>query len=138
MYKLNEEKMFYDYADGQAVVINYQTGMYYGMGLLASAILDRIIAGKNVDEIITAVKALPQCPPDIADRVHSFVKELQEKEIIVDGPAASGGAEPLANGVAEDGFDLKLDMFAEMADLLLADPVHDVDMKEGWPKLKDK
>ena len=138
MYKLNEEKMFYDYADGQAVVINYQTGMYYGMGLLASAILDRIIAGKNVDEIITAVKALPQCPPDIADRVHSFVKELQEKEIIVDGSAASGGAEPLANEVAEDGFDLKLDMFAEMADLLLADPVHDVDMKEGWPKLKDK
>ena len=138
MYKLNEEKMFYDYADGQAVVINYQTGMYYGMGLLASAILDRIIAGKNVDEIITAVKALPQCPPDIADRVHSFVEELQEKEIIVDGSAASGGAEPLANEVAEDGFDLKLDMFAEMADLLLADPVHDVDMKEGWPKLKDK
>ena len=138
MYKLNEEKMFYDYADGQAVVINYQTGMYYGMSLLASAILDRIIAGKNVDEIITAVKALPQCPPDIADRVHSFVKELQEKEIIVDGSAASGGAEPLANEVAEDGFDLKLDMFAEMADLLLADPVHDVDMKEGWPKLKDK
>ena len=138
MYKLNEEKMFYDYADGQAVVINYQTGMYYGMGLLASAILDRIIAGKNVDEIITAVKALPQCPPDIADRVHSFVKELQEKEIIVDGPDASGGAEPLANGVAEDGFDLKLDMFAEMADLLLADPVHDVDMKEGWPKLKER
>ena len=44
MYKLNEAKMFYDYADGQAVVINYKTGMYYGMGLLASAVLDRIIA----------------------------------------------------------------------------------------------
>lgn len=137
MYKLNEEKMFYDYADGQAVVINYQTGMYYGMGLLASAILDRIIAGKNIDEIILAVKALPQCPPDIAERVHSFVKELQDKEIIIDGPSVSGGGEPLADEAAEDGFDLKLDMFAEMADLLLADPVHDVDMKEGWPKLKD-
>ena len=138
MYKLNEEKMFYDYADGQAVVINYQTGMYYGMSLLASAILDRIIAGKNVDEIITAVKALPQCPPDIANRVHSFVKELQEKEIIVDGPAVPGGMEALSKEVAEDGFDLKLDMFAEMADLLLADPVHDVDMQVGWPKLKDE
>ena len=138
MYKLNEEKMFYDFADGQAVVINYQTGMYYGMGLLASAILDRIVAGKSVDEIIKAVKALPQCPPDMADRVNDFVKELQEKEIIISGPAVPGGAEPLASEVTEDGFDLKLDMFAEMADLLLADPVHDVDMKEGWPKLKDK
>ena len=138
MYKLNEEKMFYDYADGQAVVINYQTGMYYGMSLLGSAILDRIIAGKNVDEILAAVKALPQCPPDIVDRVNSFVKELQEKEIIINGPTNPGGAEPLASVVVEDGFDLKLEMFAEMSDLLLADPVHDVDMQTGWPKLKDK
>ena len=104
MYKLNEEKMFYDYADGQAVVINYQTGMYYGMGLLESAILDRIVAGKNVEEIIKAVKMLPQCPPDIIERVHGFVKELQEKEIIVSGPTVPGGAEPLAKEVVEDGF----------------------------------
>lgn len=138
MYKLNKEKMFYDYADGQAVVINYQTGMYYGMSLLGSAILDRIIVGKDVNEIIKAVKALPQCPPDISDRVQGFVMELQEKEIIVSGPAVSGGAEPLAKEVVEDGFDLRLDMFAEMSDLLLADPVHDVDMNAGWPKLKDK
>lgn len=138
MYKLNEEKMFYDYADGQAVVINYQTGMYYGMSLLGSAILDRIIAGKDIEEIIAAVKDLPQCPPDITERVHNFVKELIETEVIVNGPSVPGGAEPLAKEVAEDGFDLKLDQFAEMADLLLADPVHDVDMQAGWPKLKDK
>ena len=138
MYKLNEEKMFYDYADGQAVVINYQTGMYYGMSLLASAILDRIIAGKGVEEIITAVKELPQCPSDIAERVYNFVKELQETEVIVNGPTVTGGSEPLAREVAEEGFDLRLEMFAEMQDLLLADPVHDVDMQAGWPKLKDK
>ena len=138
MYKLNEEKMFYDYADGQAVVINYQTGMYYGMSLLSSAILDRIIAGKDVEEIIAAVKALPQCPSDIAERVHNFVKELQEAEVIVSGPSVSGGAEPMDNEIIEDGFDLKLDMFAEMSDLLLADPVHDVDINAGWPKLKDE
>ena len=131
MYKLNEEKMFYDFAHGQAVVINYLTGMYYGMNLLSSAILDRIVAGKDVKEIITAVKALPQCPPDIEERVYNFVKELQETEIIVSGPSVSGGAEPLDSAVAEDGFDLRLDMFAEMSDLLRADPVHDVDMDEG-------
>ena len=70
--------------------------------------------------------------------MQNFVKELQDTEVLVNGPTVSGGSEPLAKEIAEDGFDLKLDMFAEMADLLLADPVHDVDMKEGWPKLKDK
>ena len=43
MYKLNEAKMFYDIADGQAVVINFETGMYYGSSPLASAILDLLL-----------------------------------------------------------------------------------------------
>ena len=66
------------------------------------------------------------------------MKELQEAEVIISGSSVSGGAEPLPAWVAEDGFDLRLDMFAEMSDILRADPVHDVDMDEGWPVLKDK
>ena len=36
-----------------------------------------------------------------------------------------------------EGFDLTLDEFSEVQDLLLADPVHDVDVEEGWPVLKE-
>ena len=43
--KINDEKMFYDIADGQAIVINYLTGMYYGMSSLGSAVLDLILKG---------------------------------------------------------------------------------------------
>ena len=52
--------MFYDYADGQAVVINYQTGMYYGMSLLGSAI-----------GLLWARKA------DVDGRVIDFIQENQ-------------------------------------------------------------
>ena len=136
MYRLNEEKMFYDFADGQAVVINFVTGMYYGTDLLGSAILNRITAGCAVEEIIKAVKMLPGCPADMEDRIHSFIRKLEEKEIIVSGPTSPGGSEPMGTETASDGFDLKLEMFAEMSDLLLADPVHDVDIAAGWPFIK--
>ena len=36
----------------------------------------------------------------------------------------------------EDGFELHVDAFAEAADLILADPIHDVDEGMGWPVMK--
>ena len=45
MYRLNEEKMFFDMADGQAVVISVVTGMYCGATALGSVIPDRRQAG---------------------------------------------------------------------------------------------
>ena len=63
MYRLNEEKMFFDIADGQAVVINFVSGMYYGTTALGSVILERLLKGCAPAEIAGAVKALPDCPP---------------------------------------------------------------------------
>ena len=59
MYKLNEQKMFYDMAEGQAIVINFTTGMYYGTSSLGSAVLDALVAGAEPAQILTAVQALP-------------------------------------------------------------------------------
>ena len=38
MYKLNEKKMFFDLTDGQAIIINFETGIYYGTTSLGSVI----------------------------------------------------------------------------------------------------
>ena len=48
MYKLNDEKMFFDIADGQAVVINFTNGMYYGTSTLGSAILENLVKGASL------------------------------------------------------------------------------------------
>ncbi len=138
MYRLNEEKMFFDIADGQAVVINFVTGVYYGTNVLGSAILERLVKGNSPDEILTAVQTLPGCPEDMAEKVAGFVARLMEKEILAPGPTQPGGSEPIdANAIAE-GFDLPLDEFAEVQDLLLADPIHEVDVEQGWPIFRDE
>lgn len=43
MYKLNEEKMFFDITDGQVIVINFTTGIYYGAGMFGSVVLERLV-----------------------------------------------------------------------------------------------
>lgn len=137
MYKLNEEKMFFDMADGQAVVINFISGMYYGTSALGSVILERLVRGNAPDKIAAAVKALPGCPEDFDKQLESFLSQLQEKGILISGEAQPGGDEAIDGAALADGFALNLDEFAEVQDLILADPVHDVDVEQGWPVFKE-
>ncbi|MFB9278683.1 hypothetical protein [Cohnella cellulosilytica] len=138
MYKLNTEKMFYDIADGQAIVINFETGMYYGTSTLGSMVLDGLIQGKAPKRIVDSIQNNKDCVTDIDQSVERFIDALAEKEIIIadDQPY---NAEQLNDLVVVDGdYSLDLNEFAEVQDILLADPVHDVEADMGWPTLKEE
>lgn len=134
MYKLNDAKMFYDMAEGQAIVINFTSGMYYGTSSLGSAVLDALLAGATTEDISKELQALPGCPDDMDAQLKTFIEALLEKEIIVPGES-SGAACSIDAASLADGFQLTVDEFAEVQDLILADPVHDVDVEQGWPIL---
>lgn len=136
MYKLNEEKMFYDMAEGQAIVINFTSGMYYGTSSLGSAVLDALLAGASVADVLKALQTLPGCPADMEEKLNAFVQALLEKEILVPGESTGAACAIDASSLA-DGFVLTVDEFAEVQDLILADPVHDVDVEQGWPILSE-
>ena len=53
-------------------------------------------------------------------------------------PIHYSAAAEIPESAFADGFELTLDEFAEVQDLLLADPVHDVDVDQGWPVLGDE
>lgn len=135
MYRLNEEKMFYDMAEGQAIVINFTTGMYYGTSSLGSAVLDALLAGAGEEEVLTALQALPGCPQDMDAQLKAFLLRLQEMEILLPAEGTGSGC-AIAPEALQDGFLLTVEEFTEVQDLILADPVHDVDVEQGWPILE--
>ena len=136
MYKLNEAKMFFDIADGQAVVINFTTGMYYGTGTLGSAILENLVGGASVSSIADALKKQEGCPSDIDARLTGFIDALLEKEILIPAEGEEKDA-VIAPEAFSEGFEFSVDEFAEVQDLLMADPVHEVDVEQGWPILQE-
>ena len=138
MYKLNEEKMFFDIADGQAVVINFVTGMYYGTSMLGSAVLERLVKGQAPAQIVDAVQKLPGCPGSFAAELDGFIGRLLTAGILVSGDTVPGGGEPIDAKAAAEGFALPLDEYAEVQDLILADPIHDVDVEQGWPVFREE
>ena len=133
---LNDEKMFADITDGIAIVINSETGIYYGMNALGSAVLENIINGASTENILKTLKALPNVPADMEAKLNAFVDELKAKELVIEGGDGSAEAKISAEAAA-DGFDLTVDEYSDAQELLLADPIHEVKEDTGWTPEKD-
>lgn len=135
-YVLNEEKMFADITDGIAIVINSETGIYYGMNALGTAVFENLINGASVENVLAALKALPNVPADIENNLNAFVEAIVAKELVVAGAANDKEAQIAAEAAAE-GFDINVSEYNDAQELLLADPIHEVKEDTGWTPEKD-
>jgi len=137
-YVLNDEKMFCDIADGIAIVINSETGIYYGMNAFGTAVFENILNGASTEAVLTALQSLPEAPADMAGRLEEFVAILLDKELVREGEAAHEVAVTLDAEVAKSNdFALEAREYDDAQELLLADPIHEVKEDTGWKPEKD-
>jgi hypothetical protein len=130
-FVLNEAKMFSDIADGIAIVINSETGIYYGMNSFGTAVFENLLQGASTEDIMAAAKNLPDAPDDLEQRLLDFVEQLKGFEILMEGEG-NGSAGLDAATLGEDGFALKVQEYSDAQELLLADPIHEVKTETGW------
>ncbi len=136
-YALNEEKMFADIADGVAIVINSETGIYYGMNELGSAIFEWLINGASVEDVLKGLLAVDGAPADVEAKLKSFVEELKAKELVIEG-ANNSKEVVIDEAVAKaENFAIMLSEYNDAQELLLADPIHEVKEDMGWTPEKD-
>lgn len=131
-YVLNEAKMFSDIADGIAIVINSETGIYYGMNGFATAVFDSLLSGASTEAVLAALKAMPGAPEDMEARLNAFVDELKNFEIVLEGGDGAAEARIAADAAHADEFTLMVQEYSDAQELLLADPIHEVKEETGW------
>ncbi len=138
MYAFNLPRMFYDVTDNHAIVIDSMTGSYYLLNVLASKVFWCLTRGASPDELETALVKVPGCPEDIRKRIEDFCSHLVDEKIFNIGESEqfSGEVGADASWFAE-GAEFTIDKYGDMADLIAADPIHDVDEEFGWPVLKE-
>jgi len=137
-YALNEEKMFADIADGLAIVINSETGIYFGMNMLSTAIFEKLIAGYDDEDIFQALKKLPNAPEDLAHKFNAFIEDLKAKNLIFESQLQNSGEIIFDVALlAEDGFSLAVTEYSDAQELLMADPIHEVKEDTGWTPEKE-
>ncbi|WP_308620547.1 PqqD family protein [uncultured Desulfovibrio sp.] len=135
-YVLNEAKMFSDIADGIAIVINSETGIYYGMNGLGTAIFENLLNGAGSEKIVAALTALPGAPEDIAVRFQAFLDKLLAYGVLIEGAADACEVRLNIESPAEDDFTPTVEEFDDAQEMLLADPIHEVKEMEGWQPKK--
>jgi len=137
-YALNDEKMFCDIADGIAIIINSETGIYYGVNAFGTEVLENILSGTETEAIQTALSELSGAPEDLPARLADFLQILQDKELVKPGPGNTGEPVILNRETAEnDSFNLEIKEYDDAQELLLADPIHEVKKETGWQPDKE-
>jgi hypothetical protein len=139
-YRIKTPEVVYETIEGETVIVNLENGLYYSLrnqtGVDAWTLLE---AGMDFPAMSASLaQHYAQDEQVVSSALRDFIILLQQEGLIEvdqrthDSPVVSL-AMPLKthDGVFEPP---SIERFSDMQDLLLLDPIHDVD-EAGWPNL---
>jgi hypothetical protein len=138
-FRVNTPTVTHETIDGEAVIINLDSGNYYSLVDVGSFIWGLVEKGASASELQNLILQSYQGNATDIDRgVQELLAELQQENLIV--PVNGAGAFdlnqelPSSNSHEKPSFNPPLlHKYSDMQELLLLDPIHDVD-DAGWPK----
>lgn len=140
--RINTPSVTHQTIDGEVIILNLDNGYYYSLTNTA-ALIWQICDNSHIDAIVDKIVGYYQnSSEEIAGLTRDFLEELMNEALLV--PQTDSANLPpafpaeLSNGVGSRQFVAPvLEKYTEMSDLLLIDPIHDVDAA-GWPYVHDE
>ncbi|MBW4576543.1 MAG: PqqD family protein [Aphanothece sp. CMT-3BRIN-NPC111] len=140
---INSPKVVHETIDGEVVIINLEEGTYYSLVKVGAdiwnAVERRISFGDLIEEIQMRYSGDKE---EIEESVKALIKELQQEELIISNDVSSTQENSFSveiktsDNLEKIKFEIpKLEKYTDMQDLLLLDPIHEVE-ETGWPKAK--
>jgi hypothetical protein len=140
--RVNAPQVIHEMIDGEVIIINLASGNYYSAKGSGADVWDVIqeSPGRTQSEVVAAVAARYELPlGEIEVHVARFLDELRAEGLVA-GDAGPGQPAPAlsSGGINGHGRDRTfeppvLEKFTDLQDLVLLDPVHEVDAT-GWPQ----
>jgi hypothetical protein len=139
-FQVSKPQVIYELFDDEVVIINLKSGSYYSLRKVGAEIWTMLEAGANAEEVADRLAARYDASrSEIETAIGSLLKEFQAEELIAPRNAEIGNM-PSIPDVKVDGGKLAfqvpiLEKYTDMEELLLLDPIHEVD-EMGWPSVK--
>jgi hypothetical protein len=141
-FKINDPEVIQEIIEGEAVLVNLGTGVYYNTDKVGASILHHIGRGETVNQIINNIAdEYDGNQEEIENGVYQLIERLQQEDLIVpDDDESSEHGSGSSTTIHYQGGTLAfeepvLNKYTDMQDLLLLDPIHEVD-ETGWPSAK--
>lgn len=135
-WRIKDSGIVHEDFEGEGVVIDLDTGNYFSLPGAAGVLWRRLANGAAsaadlADELVAVFEVAHATA--LAD-AKAFLADLEREGLIAagDGTAVAACSPPAANRGAYVA--PSLNTYRELQDLLLLDPVHEVDPAVGWPR----
>jgi coenzyme PQQ synthesis protein D (PqqD) len=139
-FKIRTPLTIHETVDGEVVMVNLETGSYYSLVGSGARIWASVERGAAVAEIAADLRASFDGAGDgVEEKVRSLLDELTREGLIVPMDGASEACAALLVPMAAERQPFEppvLQKFTDMQELILLDPVHEVEEEKGWPHAK--
>ena len=135
-YRVNHPQVINEMIDGEAIMINLVTGSYYSLDSLGGEVWELLEKSSSNDDIVNQLSLRYEASDEvIRSAVDDLLGQLSREQLIVtdESPGAASFAPLESRPAQRSPFRApRLEKFTDMQDLILLDPVHEVDSR-GWP-----
>ena len=140
-YDINQPAVASEVINGEAIMMHHPSGDYFSANGIGAVVWQWIGETRSHDQIVRALEAnFPQSSDRIRGAVDAFLADLLSHELIRVIPSgdspAPGSPTHQAADLAGEFAPPVLNVYSDMRDVLLLDPIHEVEEVSGWPMPK--
>jgi hypothetical protein len=142
---INSSKITHETIDGEVVIVNLASGSYYSLDGVGATIWRCLEDRPSFAGVVAdTTQRFDGEVEELTEAVKKLIEELQAEGLILKEenenqtetlPNASVAPGPSDRSVKAQFIPPLLHKYTDMQDLLLLDPIHDVD-EAGWPTVK--
>ncbi|MBN1318247.1 MAG: PqqD family protein [Anaerolineales bacterium] len=138
--RINTPHVIHEIIDGEAVLVNLESGNYYSMDQVGAFVWNMIDRKAQIGQIIDSVmNCYSGSREEIESGIRQLFVQLEEEELIVPAKQEIDSGQPVDTAFEGEKTDFiapVLQKYTDMVDLLLLDPIHEVD-DTGWPNMPE-
>jgi len=141
-YEVNEPDVSGEILDGELILVDFASGCYFSCQGSGAVLWDFMSSGLSGEEMVaTLAERYVSTTEELSKTVRDFLDELTSNGLIKQTAASLSSASQTPAALApEEGKESAklpfcaptLERFSDMQEMLLLDPIHEVD-KTGWP-----
>lgn len=136
-YRPNTPKVIFEAFEDEVLVIDFDSGRYFSMRGSAFDVWQLMAAGCGDAAIIEKLSTHHGAPLQaVQPAVYEHFRRMLDERLVVES-AEAGACDACTVTTGGPFVAPVMELFTDMQELLLLDPIHEVDQK-GWPKRADE
>lgn len=130
-FSVNEPGVISEVIEGEAIVLNFASGTYYSMNHSLQLLWDGVGRGLDRGQVETLLRErYADAGESLAQDIDAALEQLLLEELLVAADSRASGEDAqtdTVDGEAEAYEAPRLQKYTDLQELLLLDPIHDVD-----------